>query len=172
MTLCLQSQCFKVNPDNAKFCQYCGKPLLLKDRYRPVELLGQGGFGKTFIALDCDKPSQPKCVIKQCSPQLEGSDSSGVAKAEALFAEEAKHLEQLGNHDQIPELYAYFMVEKQQYLVQEYVRGQTLTQEGVFSQNKIEALLCDLLPVLGFIHRIPVIHRDIKPDNIIRRESE
>lgn len=176
MTLCLQSQCFKVNPDNTKFCQYCGKPLLLKDRYRPVELLGQGGFGKTFIALDCDKPSQPKCVIKQCSPQLEGSDSSGVAKAEALFAEEAKHLEQLGNHDQIPELYAYFMVEKQQYLVQEYVRGQTLTQEltqeGVFSQNKIEALLRDLLPVLGFIHRIPVIHRDIKPDNIIRRESD
>ncbi len=140
MTLCLQSDCLKNNLDHYKFCQHCGKPLLLKGRYQAIALLGQGGFGKTFVARDCDKPSKPKCVIKQCSPQLEGSDTAGLAKAEALFAEEAKHLEQLGHHAQIPELYAYFMVEGKQYLVQEYVRGQTLTQElateGVFSQAK------------------------------------
>ncbi len=176
MTLCLQPGCLKNNLDHYKFCQHCGKPLLLKERYQAIALLGQGGFGKTFIAQDCDKPSKPKCVIKQCSPQLEGSDTAGLAKAEALFAEEAKHLEQLGNHAQIPELYAYFTVEKKQYLVQEYVRGQTLSQElateGVFNQAKIEQLLRDLLPVVDFIHRIPVIHRDIKPDNIIRRASD
>ena len=176
MTLCLQSDCLKVNPDHHKFCQQCGKPLLLKERYQAVELLEQGGFGKTFIALDCDKPSKPKCVIEQCSPQLEGSDTARLAKAEALFAEEAKHLEQLGHHPQIPELYAHFTVEGQQYLVQEYVRRQTITQklasEGVFSQAKIEQVLRDLLPVLDFMHRIPVIHRDTKPDNIIRRASD
>ncbi|MEB3160936.1 MAG: serine/threonine-protein kinase [Synechocystis sp.] len=148
--------------------------MLLRERYQALQLLGQGGFGKTFIAVDHDKPSKPQCVIKQCSPQLEGSD--GAAKAEVLFAEEAKHLEQLGHHDQIPALYAHFTLDGQQYLVQEYVRGQTLTQEletdGVFNQAKIEQVLQDLLPVLDFIHRIPVIHRDIKPDNIIRRESD
>jgi serine/threonine protein kinase len=148
--------------------------LFLRERYQALQLLGQGGFGKTFIAVDHDKPSKPKCVIKQCLPQLEETD--GLAKAEALFAEEAKHLEQLGHHDQIPALYAHFTLDGQQYLVQEYVRGQTLTQElltdGVFNQAKIEQVLRDLLPVLDFIHRIPVIHRDIKPDNIIRRESD
>ena len=174
MTQCLNPRCLAVNPDHYKFCQRCGKPLWLKDRYQAVKLIGQGGFGKTFLAVDNDKPSKPRCVIKQFCPQVSGTD--GLAKAEQLFAEEAKRLDELGHHNQIPSLFGYFTIETQQYLVQEYIEGENLEQElaqaGVFSQAKIEQLLLDLLPVLDFIHQVPVIHRDIKPANIIRRAKD
>lgn len=99
-----------------------------------------------------------------------------MEKAEDLFAQEAQRLEELGHHDQIPALMAYFTLEGRQYLVQEYIEGQNLEQElqeaEIFDQGKIKQLLADLLPVLAFIHRIPVIHRDIKPENIIRRRAD
>ncbi|MFM6453721.1 MAG: protein kinase domain-containing protein, partial [Planktothrix sp.] len=82
-------------------------------------------------------------------------------------------LEQLGKHSQIPELFAYFIQDHRQYLVQEYIEGQNLNQElsetGAFSEDKIIKLLENILPVLTFIHQQQVIHRDIKPENIIRR---
>jgi formylglycine-generating enzyme required for sulfatase activity len=163
-----------INQDHHKFCQRCGKPLWLKERYQALKLIGQGGFGKTFLAVDLDKPSQPRCVIKQFFPQAQDKDS--LEKAAQLFQEKAKRLDDLGNHNQIPELLAYFVIDDQrQYLVQEYVAGENLAQEldneGVFSEQKIWALLTDLLPVLEFIHGHLVIHRDIKPENIIRRQS-
>jgi serine/threonine protein kinase len=67
MSYCLNPYCEKPasNPPTAKFCQSCGTKLLLKDRYRAIKLIGQGGFGKTFLAVDEDKPSKPPCVIKQ-----------------------------------------------------------------------------------------------------------
>ncbi|BFM38542.1 hypothetical protein OLK001_04680 [Synechocystis sp. LKSZ1] len=96
-----------------------------------------------------------------------------MAKAEALFAAEAQRLEELGHHDQIPALLAYFTVEGRQYLVQEYIEGENLDEElkrlGTFDEAKIRQVLLDLLPVLDFIHQRQVIHRDIKPENIIRR---
>lgn|GEM_PF-7132056 len=94
-------------------------------------------------------------------------------KAAALFAHEAKQLEELGSHTQIPELYAYFSEGKQQYLVQELIDGlnlqQELEQQGAFDEDQIRQVLSDLLPVLQYVHDRQVIHRDIKPENIIRR---
>ncbi|MFM6453720.1 MAG: GUN4 domain-containing protein [Planktothrix sp.] len=85
-------------------------------------------------------------------------------------------LEQLGKHPQIPELFAYFIQDHRQYLVQEYIEGENLNQElsetGAFSEDKIIKLLENILPVLTFIHQQQVIHRDIKPENIIRRKSD
>lgn len=174
MTQCINPDCLTTNLDTHRFCQRCGKPLWLKDRYQALNLIGQGGFGKTFLAVDQDKPSKPLCVIKQFFPQL--SDAEGLAKAEQLFTEEAKRLDELGHHDQIPSLLAYFSLDNRQYLVQEYIEGQNLEVEleksGVFSQEQTEQLLLDLLPVLDFIHHVPVIHRDIKPENIIRRTKD
>ena len=174
MSQCLNTDCLGINTEHHRFCQQCGKPLLLKDRYQALRLIGQGGFGKTFLAIDHDKPSKPRCVIKQFFPQIEGTND--LAKAEELFSQEAQRLDELGHHDQIPALMAYFTLEGRQYLVQEYIEGKNLEQElkqdGVFDQKKVTQLLLDLLPVLDFIHRIPVIHRDIKPENIIRRASD
>ena len=154
----------------------CGAKILLKDRYRALSLLGQGGFGKTFKAVDEDQPRKPLCVIKQFAFSSNHPETRQIALK--LFYEEAQHLEALGKHDQIPELLAYFDVEGQPYLVQQFIDGQDLEQElataGTFNQTKIRELLESLLPVLDFLHHQspPVIHRDIKPANIIRRRSE
>ncbi|MCZ8244393.1 MAG: GUN4 domain-containing protein [Microcystis sp. LE19-131.1A] len=175
MSLCLNPDCSHQNTPTDKFCHKCGSQLLLRERYRALKLIGQGGFGKTFQAIDEDKPSKPYCVIKQFFPSAQGTGT--LQKAAELFKEEAIRLDSLGRYPQIPELYAYFTGnDGRQYLVQEYIEGQNLEQElkqeGVFNEAKIKHLLSEILPILEFIHSKQVIHRDIKPENIIRRKSD
>jgi formylglycine-generating enzyme required for sulfatase activity len=178
MSYCISPACPAPdkNSPTTNFCMSCGAKILLKDRYRALKLLGQGGFGKTFKAVDEDQPRKPLCVIKQFAFSNNHPETRQIALK--LFYEEAQHLEALGKHDQIPELLAYFDVEGQPYLVQQFIDGQDLEQElataGTFNQAKIRELLESLLPVLDFLHHQspPVIHRDIKPANIIRRRSD
>ncbi|MBR8828885.1 MAG: GUN4 domain-containing protein [Gomphosphaeria aponina SAG 52.96 = DSM 107014] len=171
---CLNPNCLADNPAKNKFCQKCGTKLLLRERYRAISLIGQGGFSKTFLAIDEDKPSNPYCVIKQFFPQTQ--DEETRSKASKLFKQEADRLEALGSHPQIPALFAYFSQEGRKYLIQEYINGQNLAQElaeiGPFNEQKIRQLLIDLLSVLEFIHNEQVLHRDIKPENIIRRQDD
>lgn len=172
MSYCLNPRCpYPQNRTETEVCQACGSRLLLNNRYRAVKPIGQGGFGRTFLAIDEHKPSKPPCVIKQFFPQVQGS----TYKAAQLFRQEAEQLDELGSHPQIPELLAHLEFEHQLYLVQEYIDGPNLAQElaknGPFTETQIRQLLNDLLPVLDFIHRRQVIHRDIKPENIIRRRS-
>lgn len=172
MSYCLNPQCPQPqNTPEAKFCLTCGVKLLLRERYRAVQVIGHGGFGKTFLAVDEDKPSRPPCVIKQFLPQMQGNSQ----KAIELFHREAERLDELGKHPQIPELLAHFAQDNHQYLVQEFINGPNLEEEllrqGVFKEAQIRQLLNDLLPVLQFIHYHRVIHRDIKPANIILREN-
>lgn len=175
MNYCLNPNCQKAssNPEQTQFCLHCGAKLLLKERYRSIKPIGQGGFGRTFLAIDEDKPSKPRCVIKQFYPQAQGTDNS--QKAAELFAQEAVRLDELGKHPQIPELFAYFTQDERQYLVQEYIDGNNLEQilivEGAFSEEQIRQLLSSLLPVLDFVHAHNIIHRDIKPENIICRQD-
>ncbi|MGB3262793.1 MAG: serine/threonine-protein kinase, partial [Microcoleus sp.] len=172
MSYCLNPAC--QNPQNAdrtQYCLSCGSKLLLRQRYRAIKPLGRGGFGRTFLAVDEDKPSKPRCAIKQFFPLSQGTSSA--QKAAELFNREAVRLDELGKHPQIPELLAHFQQERYQYLVQEFIEGENLQQElartGPFSESQILSLLKDLLPVLQFVHDRSVIHRDIKPPNIIRR---
>jgi serine/threonine protein kinase len=178
MSYCINPTCSAPdkNSPTTSFCLSCGKNILLKDRYRAQRLLGQGGFGKTFKAVDEDLPRKPLCVIKQFA--YSNADSHTQQVALQLFYEEARQLEALGSHPQIPELLAYFDVEGQSYLVQEFIDGQDLQQElnshGAFDQHEVREFLASLLPVLDFLHRrsVPVIHRDLKPANIIRRHRD
>ena len=172
MSYCLNPACQNPqNADSTQFCLNCGSKLLLRERYRAIKPLGRGGFGRTFLAIDQDKPSKPRCAIKQFFPLSQGTSSS--EKAAELFNREAVRLDELGKHPQIPELLAHFQQERYQYLVQEFIEGQNLQEElartGPFSESQILSLLKDLLPVLQFVHDRSVIHRDIKPPNIIRR---
>jgi WD40 repeat protein len=169
MSYCLNPDCLKPNsnPIGAKFCQHCGFRLLLQERYRTLQLIGQGGFGRTFLAVDESQPTKPRCVIKQFFPQ-----TANRQKAAQLFEQEATRLETLGNHPQIPQFLAHFEQDNYQYLIQEFIEGlnldQVLRAEGAFSEEQIRDLLNSLLPVIEYIHSQNVIHRDIKPENIIR----
>jgi serine/threonine protein kinase len=172
MSNCLCLACDRANPLTLKFCTECGAKLQIQDRYRALKVIGQGGFGKTFLAQDEGKPSQPRCVIKQ----FIYNDPATLREAQRLFEQEAVRLDDLGKHSQIPELLAHCEQDGRQYLVQEFIDGENLLQElnraGRFNEAKIKELLLDLLPVLQFIHAGNVIHRDIKPENIIRRRSD
>ncbi|MBL1174615.1 protein kinase domain-containing protein [Pantanalinema sp. GBBB05] len=177
MTCCLNPDCQQPqNPDDAEFCLHCGAKLtpLLRNRYRVVRPIGQGGFGKTYLALDEDR-LKSRCVIKQFSPQVQGGSKS-IDKAVQLFEQEAVRLHELGEHPQIPTLLAYFEQEQRLYLVQQFIEGQTLLQEllyqGSFSEQRIREVLVGVLPVLKFVHDHQVIHRDITPSNVIRRKAD
>ncbi len=173
MICCLNPDCHNPPvPDHTKFCPNCGVlVVILRNRYRPLKMLGVGGFGKTYLSEDIDKLHQ-KCVIKQFAPQIQGTGA--FQKATELFEQEARRLEQLGEHPQIPTLLAYFEENNRLYLVQQFIDGVNLLteweQQGNFSEKKIRDFLLDLLEILKTVHEEKVIHRDIKPENIIRRE--
>ncbi|MGL5192002.1 MAG: protein kinase domain-containing protein [Chroococcales cyanobacterium] len=176
MSFCLNPQCQKPqNQDGAQYCANCGARLRLGDRYRAIQPIAAGGFGRTFLAIDEYKPSKPRCVIKQFHPDAK-INSNSSPKASQLFRQEAIQLEQLGQHPQIPDLLATFEQEGRQYLVQEFIEGQNLAEElaqsGPFTEAQIRQLLKNLLPVLQYVHEHQVIHRDIKPENIIRRRRD
>ncbi|TAE58918.1 MAG: serine/threonine protein kinase [Nostocales cyanobacterium] len=147
---------------------------LLDHRYQVIRVLATGGFGQTYIAEDTRRPGNPICVVKHLKPV--STDQKVFETAKRLFNNEAETLEKLGNHDQIPRLLAYFDENQEFFLVQEYIDGHTIAEELIpgqpWSQNQVMQLLLEVLGILEFVHQQGVIHRDIKPDNIIRRTSD
>ncbi|MBE8970115.1 YARHG domain-containing protein [Nostocales cyanobacterium LEGE 12452] len=145
---------------------------LLNDRYQVIRTLGAGGFGETYLAEDTYMPSKRRCVVKQLRPIHNNPQIYQLVQER--FQREAAILEELGGaNDQIPALYAYFSSGGQFYLVQEWVEGDTLTEkvqkQGLFSEGAVQTLFMNLLPVLDYVHSKHIVHRDIKPDNIIVR---
>lgn len=148
---------------------------LLNDRYKIICDLAEGGMGQTFIAEDLLISGNPKCVVKKLKPA--SNDSSFLITAKQRFFNEAVILEKLGRqHDQIPKLLDSFEENQEFYLVQELVYGQPLSTELPLGQRWTEPqvinLLQDVLEILTFVHSQGVIHRDIKPDNLIKRQPD
>ncbi|OCQ95684.1 serine/threonine protein kinase [Nostoc sp. MBR 210] len=147
---------------------------LLDNRYQVIQVLAKGGFGQTYIAQDTRRPGNPICVVKHLKPT--SSDPKIFETAKRLFQNEAETLERLGYHDQIPRLLAYFDENQEFFLVQEYIEGHPLTDELIsgqrWNENQVLQMLQEVLGILEFVHQQGVIHRDIKPDNIIRRSSD
>lgn len=177
MSYCFNPTCEQPeNPQETEVCLTCHWPLLLRNRYRSLKLIEAGNFGRTLLCTDADRLNA-HCVIKQFFKWRKIENAiAAMARARQIFEKEAKLLLQLGEHPQIPTLLACFEHDKSLYLVQEFIEGQNLLdeilQQGTFSEQKIRNLLNDLLPVLKFIHQHNVVHRDIKPMNIIRRQSD
>lgn len=157
-----------------KLGQLCGREQLFRDRYEVIRMLGRGGFGVTFLARDMYLPGNPLCVIKQLCPKT--SDAIVLETARKRFECEAKTLAKLGSHAHIPMLLDYFTIDGEFYLVQEYVQGATLARLvrrfGVMSEIEVKVFLHEMLHILHYIHKHNVIHRDIKPQNIIRCEDD
>ncbi|PZU95417.1 MAG: serine/threonine protein kinase [Pseudanabaena sp.] len=147
---------------------------LLDGRYRIVSKLGEGGFGHTYLAHDTRIPDEPLCVVKHLKPA--SNDQEYLRIASRLFTSEAQILAKLGNHDRLPRLLAYFDQAGEFYLVEEFVEGRSLEAELAqgrrLSDTQVTEMLDDLLSILEYVHSNGVIHRDIKPDNIIRRKSD
>ncbi len=172
---CLNPACSQPeNPPEALKCRACGSALLIRNRYRAFKRIGQGGFGATFLARDQDMPSKPWRVIKQLRP---ADNSPQIAKlSQELFNREAEVLEKLGEHSQIPKLFAHFEESEKFYLVQEFIQGGTLSHElhrnGPMSEDQVKQVLQEILLILSYVHSHNTVHRDIKPANLIRRKSD
>ena len=148
---------------------------LISNRYKIVKVLAEGGFGKTFLTEDTHLPSGRHCVIKQLKPVTNNPQIYKLVQDR--FQREAAILEELGNgNNRIPNLFAYFSEQDQFYLVQEYIQGKTLTDkvqtEGPLSESAVREILKSLLYVLNYVHSKQIVHRDIKPDNVILRDSD
>ncbi|MEM9539284.1 MAG: serine/threonine protein kinase [Cyanobacteria bacterium P01_E01_bin.42] len=146
----------------------------LNERYQIMAILGSGGFGRTYLARDTHYPDNLLCTVKQL--QVGSPNSQQMERARETFSREAETLKQLGVHPQIPQVLSYFEGFGDFFLVQEYVEGHPLTKEIVvgdrWEESKAIEFLSALLPLLEFIHARGVIHRDIKPDNILRRQQD
>jgi serine/threonine-protein kinase len=183
------------NPSGSRFCLQCGDRIgsvltsrnqgiqagqTLGDRYVIIRQIGQGGFGKTYLAEDLNR-FREACVLKEFFPQVQTPYI--VQKAEELFQREASVLYKL-QHPQIPRFRELLRINLQGkeslFLVQDYIDGETYNsllnsrqKQGLkFTEIEIRQLLQQILPVLEYIHALGVIHRDISPDNLMLRSSD
>lgn len=147
----------------------------LQKRYRILKTLGQGGFGRTYLAED--RNTQDLCVLKEFFPSGEGSYS--IKKSKELFYREAAVVKQI-DHPQIPKVRGTFESGRRLFLVQDFVEGKTyaslltdrLQQGKHFSEAEAIEFLLNMLPILEYIHKQGIVHRDISPDNIILRDRD
>lgn len=167
MSYCPNPSCPAPQNPDVDHCGFCGSLLVLGDRFRLLKAIGQGGWGRTFLA-QLDGEDQPFVVIKQFLPH----QNDALQQGKRLFQQEAIWLQELGQHPQIPALVDYFEQDDRLYLVQEWIEGVSLDSlQEVFTEAQIWQVLDQLLPVLKFIHDRRVIHRDLKPANLIRRSD-
>ena len=148
---------------------------LLDNRYQVIQVLSTGAFGRTYIAEDTFLPGSPKRIIRHLKPSENYPHL--LLFIQQLFSNDTRTLETLGQHDQIPELLAFFADDQGFYLVQEFFNGQLLSnlvttnqkRSKYWTEPQVIQLLRDVLDILNFIHNQGIIHCDIKPNNLIKR---
>lgn len=146
---------------------------IIAQRYEIVRVLGQGGIGVTYAAIDLQ--SNQQVALKALSLRRLND-----FKVLDLFEREARTLEQL-NHPAIPRYLNYFQIDQSDnrsfYLVQQLAEGQTLTtlvETGWRpTEAEVKQIAIQILTILVYLQELtpPVIHRDIKPQNIVYRED-
>ncbi|MGB6295372.1 MAG: serine/threonine-protein kinase [Rivularia sp. (in: cyanobacteria)] len=145
---------------------------LISNRYRVEKFLGQGGFGRTYLVSDMQRFGEA-CVLKEFLPT--NTEEDFMRKLYKSFEREARVLHSI-DHPQIPKFIAWFKEEDKLFIVQEYIEGKTysqillerLSQTGkVFSEAEVTQWLWDMIPVLEYIHKHNLIHRDISLDNVM-----
>jgi serine/threonine protein kinase/lipoprotein NlpI len=172
MICCLNPSCPQENPscsEDMNYCTSCGQPLvLLLDRYLPIGRMITGDSTVAYFARDREGLVNNDCVIRQLSihnPQVR-----------ELAELEVKRLQQLSRENsQICEILNYHVDGEYLYLIQSFVEGQNLEKylerHGVFSEEEVINFLTSLLGILESTHSKNIIHRDLRLDNIIRRNN-
>ena len=149
------------------------KGTLLGGRYMVQGRLAEGTFGHTYLAKDAHLPHCPNCVVKQLKPQ---TSERSMQMARRMFETEARVLYDLGSHEQIPQILAHFEQDGEFFLVQEYIDGHAIANEmspqHPWPEQRVVPLLEEVLKVLQFVHAKQVIHRDLKPGNLLRRRHD
>lgn len=153
-------------------CPACGETPLLDDRYALREVVGSGGTGRTYRAERVDDGAV--VAIKELP-----IGQVDTVKAMELFEREASVLEQL-DHPGIPVYHEDFSAGEGHgaaaYLVQEFVDGETLAElldRERWTEEDVVGMMAELLEIFEYLHDRdpPVVHRDVKPSNIMRRRE-
>jgi eukaryotic-like serine/threonine-protein kinase len=144
---------------------------ILQNRYRIVVLLGQGGMGAVYRGwhLGLEMP----VAIKEMVPQP-GLNAEELNRLRDQFRQEAAVLARL-KHLHLVTVTDYFIEQGNTYLVMEFVAGESLAarieRRGALPEAEVLGCAAHLLDALGYCHRQHVIHRDVKPQNIIMKPS-
>jgi serine/threonine-protein kinase len=140
---------------------------LVKERYRIEAILGEGGMGTVYLAQDVLFDRQR--AIKELCPDPLSSEAQLLA-SRAQFEQEALTLSKL-RHRNLPHVSDHFSVDENDYLVMDYVQGESLADILARGKRPTESLVYDwlvqILDALEYCHRHQVLHRDIKPANLI-----
>ncbi len=186
MSVCVH--CNTPLPDGSRYCPTCGTDTsdpgtsprppqptsdlgarlksVVGDRYEVRRLLGRGGMGAVFLALD--RKLEREVAIKVLPPEL-AHDEQFVRR----FEHEARTSAKLDHHGIIP-IYAVESDDDLHYFVMKYVAGRTL--DAVLAAGQVpvdlaQRILWECACALGHAHRRGVVHRDIKPANIMLDET-
>jgi serine/threonine protein kinase len=149
---------------------------VLQQRYRILNLLGEGKFGRTYLAADRGR-GDAYCAIEELTPSSQSA--SEVATVKDLFRKEANLLYQL-QHPQIPRFWTTVEDDGRLLLVRDYVLGKTYRDllddrrnvGRTFNEAEIYQLLLEILPVISYIHEHGAIHRDLSPEHIVCRDGD
>lgn len=188
--------CFQAMPDGAAVCPSCGYnassqtdkyPMalppgtVLNGRYILGRVLGQGGFGITYVAQDHKTGSL--VAVKEYFPDTMAARTGGPSVSaytgqreenflygKECFLNEAKTLAEFIGNPNIVRVHSYFEENNTAYFVMDYVQGTSLQdylkQRGRLSWEETKHILEPVIGALASVHSRGVIHRDVTPDNI------
>ena len=144
--------------------------IILRDRYKLTNIVGQGGMGSVYRAEDLRLPGR-LCAIKVVKPDPDATEEA-MAQEQAQFLQEASILAQL-DHPGLPKVSDFFAENGRDYLVMDYVPGHDLRElliehQGPLAEKDVLGWAEQICNALSYLHRQdpPVLHRDIKPANI------
>ena len=189
--------CMTDKKDDRADCPVCGfvegaaldSPLylpprtILEKKYLVGRVLGQGGFGITYLAWDINL--NIKLAIKEYFPQDLASRAAGHSQVSAYagsmgsqyeygldkFLQEARTLAQFEGHPNIVSVRDFFKANGTAYFVMSYVEGITVKDHlansgGVLPVDQARGIIMPVLDALKEVHSVNILHRDISPDNI------
>jgi WD40 repeat protein/predicted Ser/Thr protein kinase len=157
---CYNDQCNVIIQRTDPVCPNCGSPQILNRIYRVQGILGSGGFGCVYDAVDTYM-NHRHCAIKEI-----------IARPPTLTHQQIMHeIHLLSSHASnlpfMPDIYTYWDENPKHYIVMQYIDGQTIdTLWRPWDASRVLHFVLEMLGHLIQLHAVGIIHRDIKPNNI------